>query len=480
MSMKDAKASNWVAEIATPTSSGFNLKGSSKGYTTFARAFSATQEVFYSAHDDNGNREAGYAQFDGSNLILRRPTATLTNGAYSSGSPPKMAFVGDVTVACTFNAVAFNTLWSAFDQIDPDGDGNINIPPELIGGLVDALRNKADQVDLEKEIEDRIAGDEDLQDQIDGLAGGGVGGGMIISDSEPSEDERVNGTMWLDTTTGIVWIWDEDKWLEFPAGGAGGAGSWDELTGKPTEFPPSSHTHAIKDVDGLEDQLSDIESSIGAIAGQLALGASYDASTGLIVHGHIPGFEDGQPLPAYADHQDVFVIVSVAGSNPEELSEGDWLVAGPSGWLPIKYGTAGTVDWSNVNNAPEFIEDVDDDGKTYIRTYGAWQEVTGDGIPTPSWDSISDKPDTFTPSAHTHEIAEVNSLQDALDANAAGVEANADEIEKHQGYIDTNIANIAVNAQAITEKLDADTIWTGTQDEYDALTPDAETLYFIV
>jgi hypothetical protein len=24
--------------------------------------------------------------------------------------------------------------------------------------------------------------------------------------------------MWLESTTAIVWIWDEDKWLEFPSG----------------------------------------------------------------------------------------------------------------------------------------------------------------------------------------------------------------------------------------------------------------------
>ena len=355
MSMKDAQASNWVAENATPTSSGFKLKGSSKGYATFAKAFSATQEVFYSAHDDSGNREAGYAQFDGSNLILRHPTASLVNGVYQKDSPAKVNFVGDVVVACTFNAVAFNTLWSAFDKIDPDGDGNINIPPELIDGLAGALRLKADQVDLEKEIEDRKAGDADLQRQIDNIE----------------------------------------------VGEGGGSNKWEDITGKPDKFPPADHahnirdvmglqsaldgksdvghTHEIEDVNGLDDQLSDIEASIGAISGQLALGASYDASTGLIVHGHITGFEDGQPLPPAADHQDVFVIVSVAGNNPEELSEGDWLVAVQSGWAPIKYGTAGTVDWDNIVNVPELAEEAPKDGEQYARQDGAWAVVNSGG-----------------------------------------------------------------------------------------------------
>ena len=44
--MKDAQASNWVVEIADATSTGFVLKGSSKGYTSFRRAFDPNTQVF--------------------------------------------------------------------------------------------------------------------------------------------------------------------------------------------------------------------------------------------------------------------------------------------------------------------------------------------------------------------------------------------------------------------------------------------------
>lgn len=52
---------------------------------------------------------------------------------------------------------------------------------------------------------------------------------------------------------------DIDSWN---AGGSGGASTWDELTGKPTEFPPESHNHEQSEVDGLEDRLEAIEDSI--------------------------------------------------------------------------------------------------------------------------------------------------------------------------------------------------------------------------
>ena len=51
------------------------------------------------------------------------------------------------------------------------------------------------------------------------LNAGGGGAGMIISDDEPTDVPT--GTQWLDSTTADVWIWDDDKWLQFPASGGG-------------------------------------------------------------------------------------------------------------------------------------------------------------------------------------------------------------------------------------------------------------------
>jgi hypothetical protein len=43
----------------------------------------------------------------------------------------------------------------------------------------------------------------------------------------------------------------------------------------------------------------------------------------------------------------------------------------------------------------------------------------------------------------------------------------------------TNTSAISANTGAIAAKLDADKIWTGTEAEYNGLTPEADTLYFI-
>lgn len=168
--MKHIRAANWVAELAEPTKDGFRLLGSSVGYSTFKQAFSSPQDIWYAASDEYGNREAGHAYFNGSRIKNRTPTASLVNGVYTHLAPTKVSFKGDVTLSCTFNSAAFNLLWESLQALDPNGDGNINIPPELIDGLIESLKEKADQVDLDAEVQARIAGDKALQVQIDELS----------------------------------------------------------------------------------------------------------------------------------------------------------------------------------------------------------------------------------------------------------------------------------------------------------------------
>ena len=128
-----------------------------------------------------------------------------------------------------------------------------------------------------------------------------------------------------------------------------------------SDYAPIDHAHTTDEITGLDDKISDLEGDItdlegavGELTGQLAMGGSYNASTGLVVTANLSSFTAGQPLPDYSAVPNTFVIVVEAGNNPEELGEGDWLVAGQSGWVAIKYGTAGSVDWDNITNVPDF------------------------------------------------------------------------------------------------------------------------------
>lgn len=66
-------------------------------------------------------------------------------------------------------------------------------------------------------------------------------------------------------------------------GGGGGASSWDEITGKPdifptnwasisdkpTTFPPSTHSHSINDINGLNAELEELTNDISELTGTL-------------------------------------------------------------------------------------------------------------------------------------------------------------------------------------------------------------------
>ena len=95
----------------------------------------------------------------------------------------------------------FKKIAGAFSMFDPDGDGDIEI------GNIDGLQEA-----LDKEKQERIDADADLQSQIDAI--------------DPDGDKEI---------------------------------SWDEVKDKPTEFPPEDHTHKQSDIDGLELRLDAIE-----------------------------------------------------------------------------------------------------------------------------------------------------------------------------------------------------------------------------
>jgi hypothetical protein len=87
----------------------------------------------------------------------------------------------------------------------------------------------------------------------------------------------------------------------------------------------------------------------------------------------------------------------------------------------------------------------------------------------------------------TQRITEI-AVGDGIDVTGGRVKADAVEVtsltidgDAYAPYDDAQVkTDIAANATAIDTKLDADKIWTGTEADYNNLTPDPDTLYFIV
>lgn len=207
-----ARAGDWIAESFTRSGDVFTISGKSAGYSSFADCLNDGQSVFYSAFDEDDNREAGLAVWDASAKTLTPVEihASLVGGAFIKGDPDPVQFSSGGTITGTLNATAFNAIWghvfekgnpheTEADQIDQDNvllgdtvqdalnkitDFVLNIDPNLDGlveidwgdveGLVEALEKKADKSALEQEVVDRTEADKALQEQIDGIVNGGT------------------------------------------------------------------------------------------------------------------------------------------------------------------------------------------------------------------------------------------------------------------------------------------------------------------
>ena len=218
--------------------------------------------------------------------------------------------------------------------------------------------------------------------------------------------------------------------------------SWGEISGKPSTFTPSSHTHNYAG-----------SSSAGGSA-NWANGASYanyaiktacnpteDKSTnGLFMFQHNEntticpdsawwsvvrtqhsGYNNGywQEMAYRFDSDIIKFRRNVNGSKSawKTIAFTDSKVS--SAGYADSAGSAGSVAWGNVSGRPSSMPASD--------VY-SWAKASSK--PSYSWSEITGKPGSFTPSAHTHTIANITNLQSTLDSKALnsntikGVSAN--------------------------------------------------------
>ena len=89
-------------------------------------------------------------------------------------------------------------------------------------------------------------------------------------------------------TSGQVVTWSGTAWVpQTPSGGGGGVSSWNDLTDKPSTFPPSTHTHAIADTTGLEAAL-DSKQAAGSYAAATHTHDAASITSGTIAIARIP------------------------------------------------------------------------------------------------------------------------------------------------------------------------------------------------
>ena len=200
---------------------------------------------------------------------------------------------------------------------------------------------------------------------------------------------------------------------------------WSQLDNVPTEFTPEQHWHSYTDVtaSGNENDpqtlqkeitdilsaISDIESELGALQGQMTFGGTVDMSTATITSvtdaGDDKGFSVGNiPVPPPAGSENIYFICEKGGDfDGGTYASGDWLVSegNTGGWTGVHFDATVTVDWSQIGGKPtEFKPEPH---------FHVISDVTG----------LQGALDLKSDDGHTHTIDDVTGLKDALDDKAS-------------------------------------------------------------
>lgn len=276
--------------------------------------------------------------------------------------------------------------------------------------------------------------------------------------------------------------------VEFPrvAGGGDGGGSvaWDDVTGKPSTFTPSAHTHQIAEVTGLQARLDEADgtklnqatiklvrkSTAGTITkGQVvyivgsqgthltveladadseataattvgvALGTITDSAEGfIIVQGLLEGLSN-LPTASFTNGAALWLSQTAGGwttTRPTQPAHGVFL-----GWVVSASNGAAGRAYVKVINGQE-LEELHDvlitsptDGQilTYEFATGLWKNVNGTTLFAPlshghtigQVTGLQTALDGKAAASHGHSIADVSGLQTALDGKAASVHSHA-------------------------------------------------------
>lgn len=220
------------------------------------------------------------------------------------------------------------------------------------------------------------------------------------------------------------------------------SGKYADLAGKPSAFPPASHTHAVADVNGLADELSrKLTVPAGGNAGQFLMKtvsgcgwSSIDLASYITItqarnefaaktHEHSQ-YALASALQDYAAKVHTHIIGDVTGLQDALDGKAASGHNHDSAYAP-KEATAAALNTKLTIPAGGTIGQVI--GKT-ADGYG-WITVSGGSGGVSSWNDLTDKPSTFPPSEHTHAITDVGGLQTVAEqAHAHTNKAVLDEL----------------------------------------------------
>lgn len=134
------------------------------------------------------------------------------------------------------------------------------------------------------------------------------------------------------------WVFEDNKWVWAGASGASGAPSWDDITDKPADYPPSVHGHEIADVNGLQGALDDAgnNSEDGEWEGQFATWDATDSmwkpQTGIFANRNMGNNGDSRDFYV-AEGMSTFEVHLASGLQSIQLGTPTAQFEGPKTWF---------------------------------------------------------------------------------------------------------------------------------------------------
>ena len=226
-------------------------------------------------------------------------------------------------------------------------------------------------------------------------------------------------------------VGDETAWLASLVGpqgetglqgdtGPAGTTSWSGITDKPSTFTPSTHTHSVSDVTGLQTALdgkaesthTHTQSDVTGLS--TALSGKADLVDGKVPQAQIPSAALTDYLGEVANQSAMLALTG---------QRGDWCTRTDLGtdWQLVADDSTLLASWREHTYPDSPVQSVA--GRTGAVTLttsdigGLSTALDGkaDSTHTHLWADITDKPSTFTPATHSHAISDVTNLQTTLD-----------------------------------------------------------------
>lgn len=282
---------------------------------------------------------------------------------------------------------------------------------------------------------------------------------VLPDPQQVGENVEVDFTGWTITGTWTV------KFIQGFSGPGGsvtpGPVSWTDLIGKPSTFPPSAHTQDQSTINGLTDALAaKLTTPTGGTTGQVltktADSVAWSNAAGDMLKSEYDADDDGT-----VDNANLALFAQNVGTSSEN-----------------------SKSYSQVSSAVELMHE--HSNMSVLNGIGvSSDQLTYNGSAVggaPSWNNVTDKPDSFPPSAHTHAIADVTGLSDALEAAGTVKSVNGNNPNASGAVTIPTATTSAAGLMSASDKTKLDGLsgTTGTVTSVNGIEPDsagAVTLY---